>query len=192
MTPSITVVGVGALGSHVVQFLRGEALLNVIDFDRVEAKNVLSQFHAKSGIRQFKAAALYNTMNFLWGIKIGTNCNKLTAVNVDTLLAVPRDLIIDCLDNGAARRLVQNYVRLHNIPCLHGALAGDGSFGRVCWDSTFIIDDEDTTGAATCEDGAHLPMIAATAAHLARAAQRFLRHGKQDGFAISPSNVVSI
>ena len=47
---AVIVVGVGALGSHVVQLLRNaDATIRVIDFDKVEQKNVASQFHGKPG-----------------------------------------------------------------------------------------------------------------------------------------------
>ena len=149
---TLTIVGVGALGSHVVQLVRNvEASLKVIDFDRVEMKNTQSQFHGKTGVGQAKVAALKQVMQFLFGMKIETNSNKLVPENVDALLG-KSDLVLDCLDNGASRRVIQNYVRANSIPCLHGAVAPDGQFGRVVWDESFTIDDEAGVGAATCEN----------------------------------------
>ncbi len=185
---TVTIVGVGALGSHVAQFLRNEAQLRVIDFDRVEAKNMLSQFHGRPGAAKLKVVALQATMNFLWGTKLDTNSNKLVENNVDALLGGPRDLVIDCLDNGEARRLVQGYVRQHAVPCLHGALAADGGFGRVIWDENFAIDDV-TVGAATCEDGEFLPFIVNVSSFIARSAQLFLKTGKKHGWSIAPTRV---
>jgi molybdopterin/thiamine biosynthesis adenylyltransferase len=187
---NVTIVGAGALGSHLAQFLRSEAQLKVIDFDRVEAKNVLAQFHGKSAVRQLKVTALSSVMNFLWGIKIETNSNKLVENNVEQLLGHP-DLIIDCLDNGVSRRVVQRYTRQEAIPCLHGALAADGAFGRVVWES-FVVDDEDAAGAPTCEDGEHLPFIGIVSTYLARAAQIYLHTGKRVGFAISPVGAIQV
>jgi molybdopterin/thiamine biosynthesis adenylyltransferase len=198
---TVIIVGVGALGSHVAQFLRNEANLFVIDFDRVEAKNVLSQFHGKPNVGKGKVQSLEQMMNFLWGIKLYGAPSKLVNNNTNELLGrdfkwpvnITRkaDLIIDCLDNGEARRLVQNWARANQMPCLHGALAADGAFGRACWDSSFVIDDA-TVGAVTCEDGAHLPFIALTAAHLAYAAQKFLLTGKQIGFQVSPAGTIQV
>lgn len=196
---TVTIVGVGALGSHVVQFLRNEAKLRVIDFDRVEQKNIMSQMHGKPGVGKMKVDALKQQMQFLWGLQLTTFSNKLTADNTDVLLGgthrgdakqtVKSDLVIDCLDNGAGRRLIQAYVREHKIPCLHGALAPEGAFGRVIWDETFAIDDEAGAGAATCENGEFLPFISITSAYLARAAQEFLATGKKHGYSISPGGV---
>jgi molybdopterin/thiamine biosynthesis adenylyltransferase len=183
---SVVVVGVGALGSHAVQLLRNvDAQLRVVDFDKVEQKNVVSQFHGKPGVGKAKVVALKQAMTFLFARDLDAIPHRLTKDNVETLLG-KADLVIDCLDNGASRRVVQDFVRAASIACLHGALAADGGFGRVVWDEAFTIDDESTAGAATCEDGAHLPFIAITSAYIARAAQQFLATGKKIGFEINP------
>ena len=185
---TLTVVGVGALGSHAVMLLRNSgATLRVIDFDRVEQKNVSSQFHGSAMVGKSKVQSLQQTMNFLFKAKIDVVPHKLTKDNQKQLLG-GSDLVLDCLDNGASRRLVQDFVRAEKIPCLHGALAADGGFGRVVWDEKFEIDN-DSAGVATCENGAHLPFIAVTASLLAKAAQDFLLHGKKQGFQIHPAGV---
>ncbi len=53
--PKVTIVGVGALGSHAALLLRNEADLKLIDFDKVDAKNTLAQFHARQSIGRNKA-----------------------------------------------------------------------------------------------------------------------------------------
>lgn len=188
---TIVVVGVGALGSHVVQFLRGAgAAIRVIDFDRVEQRNVASQFHGKPSVGKAKVTSLSQTMTFLFGAKIDAIPHRLVADNARELLG-RADLVVDCLDNGAARRVVQTFVRAAEVPCVHGALAADGAFGRVIWDAQFAIDDEPAAGAPTCEDGAHLPFIAMTAAYLAYAAQSFLKSGEQLGYHIHRGGAIS-
>ena len=188
----ITIIGVGALGSHLVQALRNEeATLKIIDFDKVEMKNVASQFHFKNTVGKKKTEALKQAMQFCYGRKLEVVGNKLTADNVEQLLG-GADLLVDCLDNGQARRLVQGFARANGVPCLHGALAADGGFGRVVWTEQFAIDDEAGAGAATCEDGEFLPFIMLTAAHVAQAVQRFIRDGRKVGYAISPAGVQKI
>ncbi len=190
--PVVTVVGVGALGSHLVQFLRNEDVkLKVIDFDRVEQKNVQSQFHAKTTVGKKKVEGISQTMKFLYGRPVFKVSNKLTKDNVDQLLH-DADLIVDCLDNGEARRLVQGFARARGRACVHGALAADGAFGRVVWDDDFTIDDESEEGAATCADGEFLPFIAIASAYLARAIQVFLKDGKKVGFSISNAGATRI
>jgi len=186
MKKIVTIVGVGALGSHVLQLLRNaDVTFRLIDFDRVEQKNVMSQFHGKPSVGKLKSQALSQTMNMLFGLKTETFTTKLQPNNSQELLGLS-ELILDCLDNGQARRVVQKFARENKVPCLHGALAADGSFGRVVWDENFVIDDESSAGGATCEDGAHLPFIAITAAYFARAAQAFLADGRKIGFQVNP------
>jgi hypothetical protein len=181
----VTVIGVGALGSHVVLFLRNAATtIKVIDFDRVESKNVLSQFHSKTHIGKSKVESLKQTMQFLYGVKLLVVPHKLTADNTTVLSGA--DLLIDCLDNAPSRELVQRYALEWKVPCLHGALAPDAGFGRAVWTESFAI-DAGASGAATCEDGEHLPFIAMTAAYLARSAQIYLYTGKKVGFQVLPT-----
>ena len=188
----ILIIGVGALGSHLVQFIRNEKVeIKVIDFDRVEQKNVMSQFHGKPGVGKNKVEALKQTMDFLFKRQLSVISNKLIAENIDALMK-GATLVVDCLDNGASRKLVQDYVRAHNLPCLHGALAPGGEFGRAIWDEQFVIDSEVGAGAATCEDGEFLPFIALTAAYMARAVQIFLKDKTKIGFSISPVGAIAI
>ncbi len=189
----VTVVGVGALGSHFVQFLRSEDVeIKIIDFDRVEQKNTLSQFHGKPGVGTLKVQSLRQTAQLLWGMKLDTIPHKLTSENVPQLLSSAH-LVVDCLDNAEARKDIQNWVRAqmeyNRMPCLHGAVDADGTFGRVVWDEHFKIDSGSAPGTPTCEDGANLPFIASVGAFLAKAAQSFLREGVKNGYQISPGGV---
>lgn len=187
---TLVVVGVGALGSHLVPLLRSlkGCQVKVIDFDRIEQKNTMSQFHAKSHVGKPKTLGLQQVMKLLWGVRLDVVPHKLEGNNAEQLLG-GADLVIDCLDNGAGRRVVQAFVREHDIPCVHGALAEDGAFGRVCWDHKFVIDDEPDKGAATCEDGEHLPFISVTSSLLARAVQLFIEEGQKSGYEITPGAI---
>lgn len=191
MKKKVVVLGVGALGSHVVQILRNEAItLHVVDFDKVERKNIMSQFFGKASVGKSKAQSLQQLMSFLFERPIEATPHRLTADNVKQVLG-GADLLIDCFDNAASRALVQAFAKENNIPCLHGALDDAGTFGRVVWTESFKIDQEPSEGAGTCEDGQFLPHIAVVAAYLARAAQRFLRTGKREGFSINPAGAIS-
>lgn len=186
MRMSVVIVGAGALGSHVVQFLRNvDAELTVVDFDRVEQKNVRSQFHAQGTVGRLKVTGLRQSMQFLFKRRIDIVPHRLMRDNDEELLG-DADLVIDCLDNAESRRLVQDYCGPGSVPCLHGALDGAGSFGRVVWSENFTIDEEPAVGAVTCEDGAFLPFIAMTAAYVARAAQLFIEQGKKVSFTVHP------
>lgn len=186
----VTVVGAGALGSHVILFLRSAGyLLGAIDFDRVEQKNVLSQFHARSSVGKSKVQSIKQTMDGLFGVKLDIVPHRLIEENVSQLL-LQADLVIDCLDNAKSRKIVRDHCLKTSTPCLHGALDGAGSFGRVVWAEQFAIDEEGQAGAATCENGEHLPFIAMTAAYIARSAQVFLKTGQKKGFSIHPAGAI--
>ena len=188
---NVTIVGVGALGSHLVQLLRSEEVdLTIIDFDRVEMKNVASQFHFKTSAGKNKASSLKQAMQFAYGRKIKSVGHKLTADNVSQLLG-DANVLVDCLDNAEARNLVQVFAKQTGTACVHGALAAGGSFGQVLWTENFKA-DEAAPGAATCEDGEFLPFINATASFLAMAIQTYLRDGKKVGYALYPAGVQKI
>jgi molybdopterin/thiamine biosynthesis adenylyltransferase len=190
MSKKLIIVGAGALGSHLVQLLRNlDVTITVMDFDRIEQKNIMSQFHSKPSVGKNKTVALAQTMNFLFGLKIESNPNKLTRDNANIVLN-GHDLIVDCLDNAESRKIIQTFAREYHVPCIHGALAADGAFGRVVWDEDFIVDDESGAGTATCENGEHLPFINIVASFLAKSIQAFSVTGKKIGYNISPDTIM--
>lgn len=188
----VVIVGVGALGSNLVFFARNwEQGLRVVDFDRIEQKNILAQFHTRMALRRNKAQALQQAMQGMFGVRIEAVPYRLTPDNAEEILG-GAELVIDCTDNAEARRTIQSYVRDNNVPCLHGALSADGSFGRIVWDDSFQIDEEAEEGHATCEDGEALPFFGFAAAHLANVAQRFLQSGKKASYQLGPSSLIRL
>ncbi len=190
-TPRIVIVGVGALGSHVVLLGRNlPARFTVIDFDRVERKNTLSQFHSKMGVGRNKAQALGQAMQGLFGLRLDARPHRLNADNVAQLLDGAA-LVVDCVDNAETRRLIQTASVELNLPCVHGALAQDGAYARIMWREEFSIDGGGE-GQATCEDGEHLPFIAAVAARMTGVIQRFLKDGTREGFHLHPRGLMPV
>lgn len=187
---TVVIVGVGALGSHLAVMLRNHARLRLVDFDRVETKNVLSQSHSLSSVGKNKAISLQKTMVFLYGVAVEAMPHKLTPMNVKELLS-GSDIVVDCVDDGDTRRLIQGFCRINSKPCLHGGLAAGGQFGQVAWTEQFQADDR-ASGAATCEDGEHLPFISKVAAQLAIAVHDFVRRGEKRGYLITKSTVKEI
>jgi len=187
----VVVVGVGALGSHLVLFGRNwDVSFAVVDFDRVEHKNVLSQFHSKMGVGRNKAQAMQQAMQGLFGIRLEAVPHRLTADNVEALLS-GAGLVVDCVDNAPTRQLIQDFVRKEGIPCLHGAVAADGSYARVMWDPIFAIDGGGE-GQATCEDGEFLPFIAGVSSRMAGIVQQFLADGSQRSEHMHPGGVITL
>ena len=189
---NIVIVGVGALGSHLLFFVRNlKASFTIVDMDVVETKNTMSQVHTKMGVGKNKAMAMQQTLNGLFGVRVNAVPHRLTKDNAKQLLG-GADLVVDCLDNAASRQVIQDFVRANNIPCLHGALDPDGSFGRVCWDPDFVIDHEGAVGAATCEDGRHLPFIARVSSYLADAVQKFVEQKRRVAYQVHPGGVTLV
>jgi len=173
----IVFCGVGAIGSTAAVLCRNlEASLVFIDFDRVESKNLLAQAFVKPSVGKNKAEALKLQLLNLHGVKAEAFGVRVTRDNVATLCG-SADLLVDCFDNQESRLLLSGFARSAGKPLVHGALAADGTFGLVRWDERFVPDAEDTVGQATCEGGAHLPLIGQLGATLARAVQDFVKHG---------------
>jgi len=192
MAGQIVIVGVGALGSHLVLFGRNwKQGLKVVDFDRVEQKNIMSQFHTGLSKARNKALGLQQAMAGLFGIKIDATPHQLTKDNVQVILG-GAGLVIDCTDNAEARRIIQGFVQPNGIPCLHGALSADGTFARVVWDEHFVPDEEGAPGQATCEDGENLPFHGLAASQMAIVVQQFLRKGTKRSLQITPLTVTRL
>ncbi len=186
----VTIVGVGALGSHLAMLLRNHAALKVVDFDRIETKNVMSQLHSVSTVGKNKAKSLQQVMKFLFGTQVEAVPHRLDQGNAKEVLG-GSDLVVDCVDDGPTRRIIQAFCIAEGMACLHGALAAGGAFAQVTWTEEFIADDRGE-GAATCEDGEHLPFIVKTAAQIAVVAQDFLRKGEKSGFHVQRGPVTRI
>jgi molybdopterin-synthase adenylyltransferase len=190
MAKRIVICGVGALGSTCVQFCRNvEAELRLVDFDRVESKNLSAQWFVKQSVGKNKAEAIRLQLANFFGTKSEALGVRLAATNAAQLLA-GCDLAVDCFDNADSRNLLSEAARTANVPLLHGALAADGTVGLVRWDERFTADREDAEGQATCEGGEHLPMIGLLGATLARAIQDFLKSGDRHDYLVSLSGSV--
>jgi molybdopterin-synthase adenylyltransferase len=182
----IVFCGAGALGSHAVflaRDLRHE--LAAIDFDRVETKNLGAQWFVKQMLAKNKATALKMQLLNFYDTKFQDYPVKLTALNVDALLG-SADLVVECFDNAEARRVVQDYARAKQKPCVHSGLAASGEFGVVRWDKDFAIDSEAAPGQATCEGTGFLPIILRTSSSLVASIQFYLADKAEVNWNISP------
>lgn len=185
----VVICGVGALGSTAVSLCRNlDVELRLVDFDRVESKNLAAQWFVKQSVGKNKAEAVRLQLANFYGAKSEALGVRLVANNAAQLLA-DCGLAVDCFDNADSRNLLSEAARERGLPLLHGALAADGTFGLVRWDERFTADREDAPGQATCEGGEHLPMIGLVGATLARAIQDFVRSGSCHDYSISLSGV---
>lgn len=185
----IVFCGVGALGSNAVVLCRNlDAQLVLVDFDRVESKNCLSQAFVKPSVGKNKAEALKLQLSNFWGVKAESFGVRVEATNVATLCD-KADLVVDAFDNAKSRRILSDYARAAQKPLVHAAVSADGTFGLVRWDERFVADEEATPGQATCEGGEHLPLIGMVGATLARTVQDFVKDGSRHDSMIALSGV---
>jgi molybdopterin-synthase adenylyltransferase len=175
----IVFCGIGALGSTAAVLCRSlGAEQRLVDFDRVESKNLAAQVFVKQSLGKNKAEAMKLQLLNFWGLKAEAMGVRVTADNVAAVCA-GADLVVDCFDNKASREVLSAHASAAGLPLVHAAIAGDGSFGLVRWDERFVPDAEDAPGQATCEGGEHLPFIGLVAATLARVIQDFVQHGRR-------------
>jgi len=186
----IVICGVGALGSTAVQYLRNvDAELRLVDFDRVESKNLAAQWFVKQSLGKNKAEAIRLQLANFYGAKAEAMGVRLAATNAVQLLA-DCGLAVDCFDNADSRLALSTAARAANVPLVHAALAADGTFGLVRWDERFTPDREDAAGQATCEGGEHLPMIGLVGATLARTIQDYVRNDRRHDYMINLAGVI--
>lgn len=185
----IAFCGVGATGSNTVLLCRNlDATLRLIDFDRVESKNLKAQCYVKQSVGKNKADALRLQLSNFYGVKAEAFGVRMISQNVAQLLD-GCDLAVDCFDNHASRELLAAHARAHALPLVHSALAADGTFGLVRWDERFTADREDVEGQATCDTGDYLPLIGLVCSALARAIQEFCTSGARHDYMVGLSGV---
>ena len=99
----IVFAGVGALGSNAVVLCRNLAVqLVLVDFDRVESKNCLSQAFVKQSVGKGKAEALKLQLSNFWGIKAESFGVRIGEDNVATLCGTA-DLVVDTSEKRRTR-----------------------------------------------------------------------------------------
>jgi molybdopterin/thiamine biosynthesis adenylyltransferase len=108
--------GVGALGSHAAVLCRNLGVgLALVDFDRVESKNLLAQAFTKQSLGRNKAEALRLQLLNFHGVRAEAFPVRLEQTNVGAL-AAGAGLLVDCLDNVAGRTVLSSHARATGIP----------------------------------------------------------------------------
>ena len=121
----VVVVGAGALGSPVIQYLAaaGVGTIKVIDFDDVSLENLQSQvLHTSRDLKRPKVASAKDKVkNINRNINFEAENIKLEAENIVNEID-GYDLVIDCTDNYKARYLINDACVLCGIPLVFGAI----------------------------------------------------------------------
>lgn len=117
----VTIFGVGGLGSAAALYLAaaGVGQLTLIDHDRVETSNLQRQIaHSLESIGQSKVLSAAKRCQQLNPFVNITTINEPVDVNFNFNSINSSDLLLDCLDNTATRRLVNRFSVTQQIPLL--------------------------------------------------------------------------
>ncbi len=124
---TVFVAGAGGLGSAALYYLAvaGIGTIRLCDFDTVELSNLNRQilhFTGDIGARKTDSARDKLTRANP-SISVVALTEKLTEKNAAGLIC-NADIIIDCLDNNATRRIINAAAVHKGIPLVHGAVSG--------------------------------------------------------------------
>jgi len=123
----VVIVGLGGLGSPVVQYLAASGVghLILIDHDRVELSNVQRQIcHGTDDIGLNKVdSARQEVQRINPSVQVSCFAQKADSSLLQQLLP-ECDLVVDCSDNFAIRYLLNDLCIQHKTPWVSGAAVG--------------------------------------------------------------------
>lgn len=171
----LTVCGAGALGANLCeQFARmGARQLTAIDRDRIEAGNLATQPYLRSELGAQKAVVLAQQLYRSVGCELRGLAAEIADSTVARLLR-GAELVVDCLDNRAARLCVQNHCRRAGLPLLHGGVNGD--YAEVVWDDVYTVPSG--AGEDVCDYPLARNLVTLTVACLAESILNWLENGE--------------
>lgn len=121
----VLVIGLGALGSPVVQYLAaaGVGTIGVADFDTVVSGNLQNQvIHGQRDVKRPKSASARDTIKAINNkININVIGEKIDTDNVLDIIA-DYDVIVDCTDNYRSRYLINDACVTLGKPDVYGAI----------------------------------------------------------------------
>ena len=121
----VVIIGAGALGSPVIQYLAAAGIgeIKVVDFDEVNLGNLQSQvIHGKRDIGRPKTASAKDTIKGINPkLTIEVDNIKVDADNIMEVIA-GYDVVVDCTDNYKARYVIGDACALAKIPLVFGAI----------------------------------------------------------------------
>ncbi len=152
---TVSIVGVGALGSASAEMLArsGIGKLILIDRDLVEVSNLQRQsLYSEKDIDEPKVFAAQKALNEINSeVKIKT---FFVDLDYDNINSINSDLILDCTDNFYTRFLINDYSLKNNIPWIYAAVIGaTGTTFNIIPGSTCLgcIAKEPTSIIGTCD-----------------------------------------
>lgn len=182
--PKILILGAGALGSHVTLNLIAdipEVELTVLDFDRVEPRNLRAgtQAYEPEQEGQLKVDALQLLVYSKFDKDILTHDVRLDKATLNLLDGY--GLIVDCFDNVYSRGLVKKEATKKGYEILHAGFSGLKTF-QIGWNENYEVSDKDL-GIDVCEMPGARSFIQGVASLTSLVIQQYLEKGeKLEGF----------
>jgi len=153
----ITLCGAGAVGSNLAENLArtGFTTLKIIDYDRIEERNLSTQPFYRADIGAHKTTILANTLY--------------------------RAFIIDGFDNSTARAAVSKYCKSANLPCLHVGLASD--YAEIIWNDEYRVPS--ATQDDVCDYPLARNLVLLTVAIASEVIIAFIKEGTQRSLTVT-------
>lgn len=121
----VLIVGVGGLGTPVLQYLTGMGVgtIGVVDGDKVSLSNLQRQVIFKeSDIGSSKVQAATNHLRHLNSLTQFVEFDEMLMKENAESIFLPFDLVVDCTDDIATRYLINDTCEKLKIPFVYGAL----------------------------------------------------------------------
>src|SRR5947208_1346765 len=122
----ILLIGAGGLGSPASLYLAaaGVGRIGIVDADVVDESNLQRQIvHSTERLGEAKVDSAKRTIEALNpDVQVVAYKERLTADNVERILADGWDVIVDGADNFPTRYLVNDAAVWHDVPVVHGSI----------------------------------------------------------------------
>lgn len=196
----VTIFGLGAIGSNVgflIQAAEPRLVLNGIDKDIVEQRNLINQIYSQAFIGQSKADAFVaevfmRTQNMPKGKFIKADALK-PETNKSYQIFRSSALWIDAFDNFRSRDVIHRMnLKTQNIVHLGFGIVDKSLFGTVQWNEAYQLGQADGAGQDVCELPDAAWWIKGATALMTKNILDFLRTGKSQSILIRPDLSIKI
>lgn len=181
----ILIAGCGSLGSNIALMLARHGLpieFTLLDFDRIEEKNIGNQVYTRRHIGLTKTAALSNILADVGATKVRIANTRLNTAHWGKQYVI--DIAVDAFDNAQSRILLDSDKVLH---C--GVALG---YGEVKWNSVYVFPKD--MPAEGCDVQAALTTTMITATMAVESILRFIKTGERlsTAFYLTPMQIVKV
>lgn len=187
LSTRVLVAGCGGLGGHVAELLArtGIGSLTLCDPDRFEESNLNRQhFCTEKTLGRLKAEVCRDAvLDMASHVDVTVHAEALDEQTLPGLLA-GADIVMDCLDSLARKKMLEMAAMKAGIPCIHGAVAQNE--GLILSDRSHrlpfsqIYPEEERGNREGASMHTHAVTVAGTACLMVSLLLRRLCHDKND------------